>query len=233
MLSKQCGRSMRNVIITGGTGFVGFWMSKTKPTNVSVTYLGRKAYDEFIQTDMQRLDYDAYVHLAPVNPYHVIFSAKLHYARLLYCSSGIVYHPENDTEYRQGKLAGEYKCLNGGLDVVIARLFTFSGEKLDDNKAITQFYKCAKAGKPLQIYGDGSTVRSYMHGYDLGRTMWAILERGESGAAYDVGGLVPITMLELAKTIIMITKSKSKIEFIDKPNPVPVYLPHKEFIFNG
>jgi dTDP-D-glucose 4,6-dehydratase len=63
--------------------------------------------------------------------------------------------------------------------------------------------------------------------------MWAILERGEKGKAYDVGSLQPVSMLDLAKFIIHTTKSKSTIEFIDKPNPVPVYLPHKEFIFNG
>jgi nucleoside-diphosphate-sugar epimerase len=222
---------MRNVLCTGGTGFVGHWMKVTKPANVSVTYLGREAYHEFTQLNWKHFNFDGYVHLAPVDPYYAIFGAKWNYARLLYCSSGIVYHPENDTEYRRGKIEGEAKCLNGGLDVVIARLFTFSGEKLDDGKAIVQFYKCAIAGKPLQIYGDGSTIRSYMHGYDLGKMMWAILEHGKSGAAYDVGSLVPITMLELAKFIIFTTKSKSKIEFVNKPNPMPVYLPHKDRIF--
>jgi nucleoside-diphosphate-sugar epimerase len=224
---------MKNVLITGGTGFVGKWMQKTKPANVSVTYLGRETYENFKNLNWKHFDYDAYVHLAPVNPYPCIVGAKWNHARLLYCSSGIVYHPEGDNQYRHDKLAWELDVASSGLNYVIARLFTFSGEGLDDGKAIVQFYKQAIANKPLQIYGDGSTIRSYMPGYDLGVMMWAILERGESKKAYDVGSLQPVTMLDLAKFIIHTTKSKSTIEFIDKPNPIPVYLPHKENIFNG
>lgn len=218
---------MNKVLITGGTGFVGYWMSKTKPANVSVTYLGRKAYDKYMDGGFTNR-YDAFVHLAPVAPHHMIADAIYNHARLLYCSSGIVYHPEGDSQYRRDKIAWEVDCIASGVDYVIARLFAFSGEKLDDGKAITQFYKRAIAGEPLQVYGDGSTIRSYMHGYDLGRMMWAILERGERGKAYDVGSLTPVTMLELALFIIHTTKSKSTIEFVDKPNPVPIYLPSRE-----
>jgi nucleoside-diphosphate-sugar epimerase len=223
--------SISNVLITGGTGFVGQWMKHTKPANVSVTYLGREAYAEFIKQEFYP-QYDAFVHLAPVAPYPIVACAKWNRARMLYCSSGIVYHPEHHTEYRRHKLAWEQYCIDSEIDLVITRLFTFSGQGLDDGKAITQFYKCALAGKPLQVYGDGSTVRSYMHGAELGETMWKILERGERGKAYDVGSLIPVTMLDLANLIILITKSKSTIEFVDKPNPVLVYLPHKEFMFN-
>ena len=223
---------MNNVLITGGTGFVGHWMKVTKPANVSVTYLGRAAYHEFTQLNWKHFNFDGYVHLAPVSPHPAIVGAKWNHARLLYCSSGIVYHPEWNTDYRKDKVLWEQDVITAGIDAVIARLFTFSGDKLDDGKAIVQFYKCAIAGKPLQIYGDGSTIRSYMHGYDLGKMMWAILEHGKSGAAYDVGSLVPVTMLELAKFIIFTTKSKSKIEFVNKPSPMPVYLPHKDRIFN-
>ena len=224
---------MNNVLITGGTGFVGTWMQKTKPANVTVTYLGREAYEAYLQRNWKYFDFDGYIHLAPVSPYPAILGARFNHARLLYCSSGIVYHPEGDSQYRRDKIAWEFDVIASSIDYVITRLFTFSGEGLDDNKAITQFYKCAIAGKPLQIWGDGSVVRSYMNGYDLGKMMWAIFERGGSQKAYDVGSLEPITMLELAKFIIHTTKSKSTIEFIDKPNPVPVYLPHKEMIFNA
>lgn len=224
---------MNNVLITGGTGFVGKWMQKTKPANVTVTYLGREAYHAFEQLNWKHFNFDGYVHLAPVSPLHVITGARWNHARLLYCSSGIAYHPENDSQYRRDKLAYEADVILSNVDYIIARLFTFSGEGLDADKAISRYYKAAKENKPIQIWGDGSVVRSYMNGFDLGEMMWALLERGESKQFYDVGSLEPITMLELAKFIIHTTKSKSKIEFIDKPTPVPVYLPHKEMIFNG
>lgn len=224
---------MRNILISGGTGFVGHWMHVTKPKNLTVTYIGRATYTEMIKRDWQSIRYDGFIHLAPVSPLYAIIGALSNRARLLYCSSGIVYHPANDTQYRRDKVAGETDCMVSGADAVVARLFTFSGDRLDDNKAITQFYKCAKAGTPLEIYGDGSTVRSYMHGFDMGQMLWAIFEHGERGHAYDVGSLMPITMLELAEFVIRTTKSTSKIVFVNKPNPMPYYLPRKENIFNG
>jgi nucleoside-diphosphate-sugar epimerase len=59
----------------------------------------------------------------------------------------------------------------------------------------------------------------------MGKWMWAIYLRGKSGEAYEVGSDEPITMLELAQSIIKRYNSKSTIEFIDKPNPMPIYLP--------
>ena len=224
---------MPNILITGGTGFVGHWMRETKPANVSVTYIGHKTYDELIKRNWRDLRFDGVIHLAPVSPHHAILCTLANHARMLYCSSGIVYYPENDTQYRRDKLAGEADCVGSGANVVIARLFTFSGAKLDDDKAISQFYKAALAGKPLELRGDGATVRSYMHGYDMGKMMWDIFEHGKRGFAYDVGSLVPITMLELAEFVIHTTKSQSKIVFVDKPNPMPYYMPEKERIFNG
>lgn len=216
---------MNKVLITGGTGFVGHWMKVTKPANVSVTYLGREAYHEFTQLKWKHFDYDGYVHLAPVDPLHAIFGAKWNHARLLYCSSGIVYHPEHDTEYRQNKIKWEQECLSSGVDLVIARLFTFYGEKLDEHKAYTQFTKAARQNSAIEIWGDGKTVRSYMHGYDLGRYMWAILLHGTNGEAYDVGSDEPITMLELAQHIKAQYESQSEIVVKNGKDPVPYYLP--------
>lgn len=211
---------MDKVLITGGTGFVGYWMQQTQPKSLSVLYFGRSWWD--VQT-LSKYKYVA--HLAPVEPTRAISCAKRNNARLLYCSSGIVYHPENDTEYRRNKIAWEQECLDSGADVVIARLFTFFGDRLDDNKAYTQFTKAAKANKPIRIWGDGSTVRSYMHGRELGRQMWAILLNGKSGEAYDVGDGKPVTMMELAYRIRRMHNSKSEIVFEDKEVPMPSYLP--------
>jgi nucleoside-diphosphate-sugar epimerase len=115
---------------------------------------------------------------------------------------------------------------NSGLDAVIARLFTFFGDKLDDGKAFTQFFQSARAGEPLKVYGDGSTIRSYMHGRDLGRVMWEILFNGDSMQAYDVGSDRPTTIKRLAERVSVFTGAK--IEYVQGDNPVPVYLPNEE-----
>jgi len=209
---------MDRVLITGGTGFVGYWMRQTQPDNVIATYLTKANYLDRLW--VKWLGCDAVIHLAPVSPDLVLVYAKLNNARLLYASSGIVYHPEHNTEYRQNKFKWEKECLDSGADVVIARLFTFYGDHLDDNKAIVQFERAAQAGEPLRIWGDGSCVRSYMHGSELGRWMWAILLHGERGQAYDVGSDEPVTMLELARRY-----SDNIIMEPDHPVPMPYYMP--------
>lgn len=215
--------TISSVLITGGTGFVGYWMGVTAPQDINVTMLNRGGYDSNVLEVVTGID--AIVHLAPVAPYRVVECAKRNNARLLYCSSGIVYHPENNTDYRRNKLAWEKYCLDSGIDLVIARPFTFYGEHLDEHKAYTQFTKAARQNSPIEIWGDGKTVRSYMHGSEFGKWMWAILLHGKSGEAYDVGSDEPITMLQLAKFIKSQLKSQSEIIIKHGQDPVPYYMP--------
>ena len=209
---------MDKVLITGGTGFVAYWMNKTRPENMFVVYLHHEDYDRSL---WQHTQWDYVVHLAPVSPFAVVSQAAKDNARLLYCSSGIVYHPEANTEYRRNKLNWEQYCLDSGVDVVVARLFTFFGEGLDEGKAIVQFEKRAAEHKPLRIWGDGSCVRSHMHGSEMGKWLWAILLKGKSGEAYDVGSDEPVTMLELAKRYsdnIVIEGGKDIMPYYMPPN---------------
>lgn len=209
---------MNNVLITGGTGFVGSWMQKTQPKWLRVSYLNHKQYTF---TNWYSKEWDYIVHLAPVFPTRVLSHAGR--ARLLYCSSGAVYYGNN--EYAKNKRTWEQECLDSYVDVVIARLFTFYGEGLDEHKAYTQFMKAARQNLPIVITGDGNTIRSYMHGEEMGRWMWAILLRGVSGDAYDVGSDEPITMLELANQIKRETKSQSEIIIKNGTDPMPYYMP--------
>lgn len=213
---------MNKVLVTGGSGFVGHWMRQTAPPELDVTYINRQAFNLWYWWTME---WDAIVHLAPVSPEKVLSCADRNKARVLYCSSGIVYHPENDTEYRQNKLAWEAECLASGVDVVLARLFAFYGEKLSDSHAVAAFQNAAMVGLPLRIWGDGSAVRSYLSGSDLGRWMWAILLHGARGEAYDVGGDKPITMLQLARAMAFVYKAGSEIEILNGKDAMPVYLP--------
>lgn len=221
---------MNNVLVTGGTGFVGYWMQKTQPHNLDTCYIGRVCYAPNVWDELK---WDLIVHLAPVAPTRALACARKFGSRLLYASSGIVYHPEWDTEYRQAKLAGEAECLASGVDVVIARLFTFYGEKLSPDHAVVAFEQAAQRGEPLRIWGDGNCVRSYMSGEEMARWLWAILLRGKSGEAYDVGGDTPITILNLALKISEKYKDRQFPYFNEsrvivenrRPDPMPIYLP--------
>jgi nucleoside-diphosphate-sugar epimerase len=208
------------ILITGGTGFVGSWMQRKQPYGARARYWNGIEYNSppYILPD----NITHIVHLAPVAPTQMIGLAKNHGARLLYCSSGAVYHGE--TEYARNKRRWEQQCLDSGLDVVIARLFTFFGDGLDDGKAIRHMFQSARAGVPLVAYKN--VTRSYMHGRELGRVMWEILFNGESGHCYDVGSSRPVTMTRLAHRISRFTGALVKVA--DAQVPSPVYLPNEE-----
>lgn len=211
---------MANVLITGGTGFVGTWMKRTKPDDIDAYYLTKDGYEN---TSWYYQPWNYIVHLAPCEPNHSIHCCDIFGGRLLYCSSGAAYNL--NTDYAKAKRWYEQECLDSAINVVIARLFTFYGEGQNENKAIVEFIRRAKANEPLVISGDGNTTRSYMHGSELGKWMWAILLKGKRGEIYDVGSDMPWTMLQLAQAVIRKYNSKSKIVIEGGCDPVPVYLP--------
>jgi nucleoside-diphosphate-sugar epimerase len=218
-----------NILIDGGTGFVGHWIVGTAHKNIKTFAESRKRYESMEWVNHR---WDGIIHLAPIAPTKVLEIAKRDKCRVLYASSGIVYHPENEArrQYRADKIRYEQECLDSGVDVVIARLFTFDthclcGEMHDKTKAITIIYDAARANLPIKITGDGNTVRSYMHGSLMAHWMWAIFQRGEKRRAYDVGSDTPITILELAKRVIQETMSASTIEVLGGVDPMPYYMP--------
>jgi nucleoside-diphosphate-sugar epimerase len=212
--------SLRKVLVTGGTGFVGRWMQRTQPAGVEGHYIGRELYNGGVWPIPH-----FYVHLAPIAPTAVLDVARRYGGRVLYASSGAVY--ERTTRYADDKRLWEQECLASECNVVIARLFTFFGDGIlkDDSKAITQFVKAAKACAPLRIWGDGATVRSYMSGAEMGRQLWAILFRGQNGEAYDVGSDEPVTMLELAQMVNRAFGNRSQIWIENRPEECTYYLP--------
>jgi len=206
-----------NVLVTGGTGFVGKWMQYAQPINLKVTYLNRIEYKKYKWVNE---NFDYIVHLANIDPVEVLRHS--HLAKILYCSSGAAY--DQTTQYADNKRQWEYKCVTSGLQVVIARLFTFYGDGLDEEKAISQFIHSAKLNEPIVVYNN-DTIRSYMHGKELGAWMWSILIHGKNGETYDVGSDTPINMLQLAKAVKIKYNSNSEIISANIPSPCPYYMP--------
>jgi nucleoside-diphosphate-sugar epimerase len=207
--------SLHNVLITGGLGFVGYWMMYTKPKDIDADAMGSIVYSSRWET----LKWDAIVHLAPVSPSRVLKYAQKHNTRVLFASSGAIYEGTNN--YAHDKRVWELQCTHSGVDVVIARLFTFVGAHLKNLYAITNFIEAAKAGKPLEVWGDGSTIRSYLYGEDLGRWMWKILLEGKG--TYDVGSEIPYSILQVARQVADIIPAK--IHVLNNGHPATVYLP--------
>jgi dTDP-glucose 4,6-dehydratase len=91
----------------------------------------------------------------------------------------------------------------GEVDGVVARIFTLLGplQPLDGHFAVGNLLADALAGRPVTLTGDGRPVRTYLHATDLTVALLALLVRGRSGAAYNVGSDAPVTLAELAGEI--------------------------------
>lgn len=112
------------------------------------------------------------------------------------------------------------RAKSGGLDVVIARCFSFAGPGLpiDTKFAFGNFIRDALAGDPIVITGDGSPVRSYLYSADLAVWLWTLLLRGRSGAAYNVGSERGVSIRRLADLVAK-ECSGSIVKVLSKPIP--------------
>jgi nucleoside-diphosphate-sugar epimerase len=112
-----------------------------------------------------------------------------------------------ESAYAQGKRAAEWLAVAHGAAsgpaVRIARCFAFVGPYLpmDRRFAIASFIADRLVGRAVEVTGDGTPVRSYLHAADLARWLWTILLRGEPGAAYNVGSEEAIALGALARRI--------------------------------
>lgn len=59
----------------------------------------------------------------------------------------------------------------------------------------------ALAGRPLPIYGDGMNVRDWLYVEDHCRAIWRVIESGEPGAVYNIGGNSERTNLTVVDTL--------------------------------
>mgnify|MGYP001310855765 CR=1 FL=1 len=211
MAESLVGDNMNRVLVTGGSGFFGYWLRQTQPDNIDGVYLSSNDYKEldwWLGTP-----YDYVIHCAPISPKKIL--ELFPHKRILFTSSGAVY--DRQTKYAHNKRKWEQECLDSGVNVVITRPFTFIGEHLNGDFAITNFIEQYKKGKPLKVYGDGSSVRSYLYGKDLGTWLWKILFEGDD--IYDVGSIYLHTIVEVAKMI------SPNIKFVHPEHIEGVYLP--------
>ena len=70
----------------------------------------------------------------------------------------------------------------------------------------------AIAGKSLPIYGDGDNIRDWLYVEDHADALLLVLEKGEVGRSYNIGGESELTNLELVRTIC---------KLLDRLQPLP------------
>ena len=87
-------------------------------------------------------------------------------------------------------------------DVLVARLFACIGEgyRSHNHLAHVSLIKDARAGGPLLLNGDGTSIRSYIAGEDLGLWLLALLSR-KGCDTVNVGSDVAMSIRELASLV--------------------------------
>jgi dTDP-glucose 4,6-dehydratase len=120
-----------------------------------------------------------------------------------------------------------------GLDTRIARIFNTYGPLMrpNDGRVVSNFIVQALMEKPLTVYGDGKQTRSFCYISDtvdgVVRLLFAEPDNARPGNSNDrensihypvnIGNPVELTVLEIAKMVLNLTKSRSKIEFKTLP----------------
>ncbi len=161
--------------------------------------------------------------------------AKFKRARFLLASTSEVYgdpavHPQPETYwgnvnpigprgvYDEAKRYAEALTMayhrQQGVDTCIVRIFNTYGTRMrpHDGRAIPTFARQALANEPLTVFGDGSQTRSFCYVDDLIRGLVLLAGSGEH-LPVNIGNPQELSLLELAKTVVAVTGSKSEIVF--------------------
>ncbi|MEK7142970.1 MAG: NAD-dependent epimerase/dehydratase family protein [Patescibacteria group bacterium] len=127
--------------------------------------------------------------------------------------------------YSTSKIAAEHWCYayfkRWQLPIVIIRPFNIYGERQEGESAISKFAAAAIKNKPIEIFGSGNQIRSWCHVDDMVQgTLAAATSRKAIGQVYNIGNPEEtLTVLELAKKVIKIARSRSKIVFKKRNYP--------------
>jgi dTDP-glucose 4,6-dehydratase len=108
------------------------------------------------------------------------------------------------------------------IDTKIVRIFNTYGPRMrkEDGRAIPNFIGQALKDKPITVYGRGSQTRSFCYVSDLIEGIYR-LSQSDIHEPVNLGNPDEWTILELAKKIIKLTKSKSKITYKPLPQDDP------------
>ena len=163
--------------------------------------------------------------------------AKLKKARYVFASTSEVYgdptvHPQPETYwgnvnpigprsvYDEAKRFSEALCMayhrEHGIDVRILRIFNTYGPRMrmNDGRVIPNFITQALKGEPLTVYGNGEQTRSFCYIDDLVEGIFmASVKDGLSGEVINLGNPQEFRIIDIAKLIIELTNSNSKIVF--------------------
>lgn len=176
---------------------------------------------------------------------HVLGLAKRCNATVLQASTSEVYgdpevHPQPETYwghvnpdgirscYDEGKRAAETLFFDyhrqHGVNIKVVRIFNTYGPNMrgDDGRVVSNFIVQALNNKNITIYGNGKQTRSFCYVDDLVEALIKMMNSKKTFTGpVNLGNPSEFTMLELAKKVIKLTGSKSKIVYKPLPQDDP------------
>ncbi|MBR1744575.1 MAG: SDR family oxidoreductase [Fibrobacter sp.] len=170
--------------------------------------------------------------------------AKRVKARILQASTSEVYgdpavHPQTEDYWGNVNPIGIRSCYDEGkrvaetlfmdyhrqnnVDIRIVRIFNTYGPRMlmNDGRVVSNFIVQALKGEDLTIYGDGSQTRSFCYVDDLIEGFVRMMNQDKIIGPVNIGNTGEFTMLELAKEVLDLTGSKSKIVYKPLPGDDP------------
>ena len=106
-----------------------------------------------------------------------------------------------------------------GAEALIIRASNNYGPRQHPEKLIPLCILNALAGDPVPVYGDGMQVRNWLYVDDCCSAVDAVVEHGEPGEVYNVGGPDELSNLEVVRRILALTdRDESLISYVtDRP----------------
>jgi nucleoside-diphosphate-sugar epimerase len=159
-------------------------------------------------------------------------------ARLLQTSTSEIYgdpleHPQRETYWGNVNPVGPRSCYDEGkrfgealiaayrrqyrTPIRVARIFNTYGPRMraDDGRALPSFISQALSGRPLTVHGDGRQTRSFCYVADQVEGLLR-LAASEVEEPVNIGNPVEVTMGEVAREVIELAGSSSRIVHTDR-----------------
>lgn len=167
--------------------------------------------------------------------------AKRVHARILQASTSEVYgdpqiHPQEESYrgcvnpigvrscYDEGKRMAESLMFDyrrsHGVEIKVIRIFNTYGPRMnpDDGRVVSNFIVQALKNENITIYGDGTQTRSFCYVDDLIEGMVRMMNsRADFTGPCNIGTPGEFTILELARKVVELTGSRSRLVY--KPLP--------------
>ena len=110
-----------------------------------------------------------------------------------------------------------------GMDVVMLRFFTVYGPRQRPDLAIHKFAQLISQGKPIPVFGDGSTARDYTYVTD---TVDGVIACTQKGFGYEIFNLGESQTVTLSYLIELLERALGEKAIIDRqpsqPGDVPI-----------